>query len=119
MKTRLSDALKQPSRLLRKRSTDAERKLWRHIRNGQVEGLKFRRQEPIEPYIVDFVCFEKHIIIELDGGHHGEDNQMQKDSQRSEYLQGKGFRVIRFLNNEVINNLDGVLKHIQEVSTSC
>ncbi|HET7153662.1 MAG TPA: endonuclease domain-containing protein, partial [Candidatus Kapabacteria bacterium] len=87
--------------------TDAERLLWRHLRNSQLDGLKFRRQEPIDPYVVDFICFEKKIIIELDGGQHGEDIQIKKDNERTKYLNEKGFQVVRFPNREVLKNIVG------------
>ncbi len=104
--------------MLRKNATDAERLLWKHLRNGQLDGLKFRRQEPIDPYIVDFVCFEKNLIVELDGGHHWKETQMQKDNERSEYLREKGFRIIRLPNNDVLDNTTGVLEHIKEICAS-
>jgi very-short-patch-repair endonuclease len=90
---------------LRKRSTDAERSLWRHLRSKQIEGLKFKRQEPIGKYIVDFVCSEKSIVIEVDGGQHSE----SVDSERDAWLRSQGFTVLRFWNHEVLANIEGVL----------
>ena len=89
--------------------TDVERKLWQRLRGKQL-GEKFRRQYPIDNYIVDFVCLEKRLIIECDGGQHAE--QESKDSERDKHLQGKGFMVLRIWNNEIIENLDGVLETI-------
>ena len=96
---------------LRKRSTDSEKLLWRHLRLGQLEGLKFRRQQPIDNYIVDFVCFKKRIIIEVDGGYHSEEKE--KDGKRDNYLRRQGFEVLRFWNNEVLTNIEGVLEMIR------
>jgi very-short-patch-repair endonuclease len=97
---------------LRKRPTDAEQLLWRYLKMKQMEGLKFRRQQPIDNYIVDFVCFENRIIIEVDGGQHAAENN--KDRERDSYLQQLGFKVLRFWNNEVLQNTNGVLETIRE-----
>ena len=97
----------QKARELRKRLTDAEKKLWRHLRLRQIEGCKFRRQQPIGKYIVDFVCFEKKLIIELDGGHHV--SQRSYDSNRTDWLEPQGYKVIRFWNNEVLGEIGVVL----------
>ena len=78
----------------------------------QMEGLKFRRQQPIDNYIVDFVCFENRIIIEVDGGQHAAGNK--KDRERDTYLKQYGFKVLRFWNNEVLQNINGVLAVIRE-----
>ncbi|MDA0261195.1 MAG: endonuclease domain-containing protein [Proteobacteria bacterium] len=96
---------------LRRNQTTAERLLWSRLRNRQLDGHKFRRQKPIGRYIVDFVCVESALIVEVDGGQHAE--QSAKDEARSAVIKGKGFRVIRFWNNEVTKNLDGVLEAIQ------
>lgn len=96
---------------LRNNSTDTERLLWRYLRNSQLEGVKFRRQQPIETYIVDFVSFEKRIVIELDGGQHAEN--LEYDKQRNACLHANGFIVLRFWNNEVIKNTEGVLEVIR------
>jgi very-short-patch-repair endonuclease len=93
---------------LRKRSTDAERSLWKHLRSKQIEGLKFRRQEPIGRYIVDFVCYEKAVIVEADGGQHTEAVDLERDA----WLRSQGFSVLRFWNHEVITNIEGVLEMI-------
>jgi very-short-patch-repair endonuclease len=97
---------------LRKRPTDAEQLLWSRLRMKQMQGLKFRRQQPIDNYIVDFVCFENRIIIEVDGGQHAAENN--KDIKRDTYLQRNGFKVLRFWNNEVLRKIDGVLEVIRE-----
>ena len=99
------------ARDLRHNSTDAERLLWRHLRNSQLEGVKFRRQQPIEAYIVDFVSLDKRLVIELDGGQHAEN--VEYDKQRDACLRSNGFVVLRFWNNDVIKNSEGVLEVIR------
>lgn len=101
------------ARSLRKNQTDVEQLLWKQLRNRNVFNYKFRRQYPIEPYIVDFICFDLKLIIELDGGQHA--NQADYDQQRSLFLENRGFKVIRFWNNEVTENSDGVLEVIRRL----
>ncbi|MDA0733212.1 MAG: endonuclease domain-containing protein [Chloroflexi bacterium] len=93
---------------LRQSSTDSERMLWRHLRAYQMNGHKFRRQQPIGPYVVDFVCFEKKLIIELDGGHHAQPDEAEYDNIRTEWLQSQGFQVLRFWNNQVLAETEAV-----------
>lgn len=107
-----SQRLIQFARLLRKNSTIAERKLWHKLRSRNFFNLKFRRQEPVGDYIVDFICYEKKLIIELDGGQHNEFSE--KDIPRTKALERDGFKVLRFWNNEVIKNIEGVLTVIKE-----
>ncbi len=91
----MSDTLlKQRARHLRKNMSEAEKLLWKHLRNRQPEGMKFRRNHPVRPYIVDFVCLEKKLVIEVDGGQHTE--TVEYDKKRTEYLTRKGYRVIGF-----------------------
>ena len=94
------------ARELRVEATDVERKLWSVLRGRQLDGAKFRRRYPIDRYFADFACVEAKLIVELDGGQHAE--QADYDAQRAEALQLQGWKVIRFWNNEVIENLDGV-----------
>jgi very-short-patch-repair endonuclease len=103
--------LTNKARSLRKNQTDVEQIIWKHLRNRQLYNYKFRRQFPIEPYIVDFVCLELKLIIELDGGQHA--CQINYDNQRSLFLEQRGFKVIRFWNNDVIENTEGVLETIR------
>lgn len=98
---------------MRRQPTDAEKVLWRHLRNRQLAGVKFRRQEPIGPFIVDFVAMDLHLIIELDGGQH----EVAGDARRTAILEDDGYRLIRFWNNDVLQNPDGVLAKILEVIT--
>jgi very-short-patch-repair endonuclease len=97
---------------LRRNSTDAERKLWHHLRAKRLSGLKFKRQEPIGNYIVDFVCHERKVIIELDGGQHAE--LAVRDMVRESWLQSRGFRTLRIWNSDVFTNMDGVLQMIMD-----
>jgi very-short-patch-repair endonuclease len=90
--------------------TDAERKLWRHLRNRELGGWKFKRQYPVGPYIVDFICVEKNVVIEVDGGQHAETETL--DIERSAYLHKMGYRVVRFWNNEVLQETEAVLEAI-------
>ena len=99
------------ARAMRHEASDAERMLWRHLRARRLAGFKFRRQEVIGPYIVDLVCFHARLIIEADGGQHAE--QQVYDQQRSAALAARGYRVLRFWNNEVLNDIDGVLERIR------
>ena len=101
----------QMSRQLRANQTDAESRLWYRIRNRQIHGYKFVRQEPIGPYICDFVCREELIIVEVDGGQHLES---KRDEIRDRYLAEEDYRVLRFWNNDVLSNIDGVLAMIDE-----
>lgn len=102
---------------LRKDLTPAERILWSKLRNFQLEGKKFRRQQVIDHYIVDFVSFETRLIIEIDGGQHNSEEGIQKDLSRSQYLEKQGFRIIRFWNDDVIFRTDTVLEEIQRYIT--
>jgi very-short-patch-repair endonuclease len=98
------------ARSLRKRTTDTEQLLWQYLRAKHFGGLKFKRQQPIGPYIVDFVCFEKKVIIELDGGQHSMPAEMQDDSRRNHWFEAKGYKVLRFWDNEALTNIQGVLE---------
>jgi very-short-patch-repair endonuclease len=95
------------ARSLRRASTQAELALWTRVRGRQLSGFKFVRQEPIGRYYVDFVCRDRHLVIELDGGQHSENTQ---DRERDTELCALGYRVIRVWNNDVLDNLDGVLQ---------
>lgn len=99
------------ARELRKRSTEAEKLLWRRLSRRQLEGFKFRRQQPIGRYIVDFVNFETKLIIELDGGQHA--TQKDQDKKRDNRFEQQGFEVLRFWDNQVFQNLEGILELIR------
>ncbi len=102
------------ARMLRKESTEAEDRLWQKVR-GQRLGVKFRRQHPIDKYIVDFYCFEKKLIIEVDGGIHLDPEVKRNDEQRQTLIESLGYRFLRFTNNEVMNNIVEVLDKIRKV----
>ena len=104
------------ARTLRRRLTDSERKLWPILRNRQFAHAKFKRQAPIGHYIVDFVSLAFRLVIELDGGQHNEDTRGY-DNARTAWLESQGFRMLRFWNNEVSTNLDGVVQRISEELT--
>ena len=97
---------------LRKNPTEAERKLWLHLRLRQLGGHKFRRQQPLGKYIVDFVCLEKRIVFEVDGGQHNAQMQILSDKQRTEWIEEQGFLVLRFWDNEVMQNIEAVKEAI-------
>ena len=99
------------ARLLRRTQTDAEQKLWYHLRAHRFMGRKFKRQKPIGRYVVDFICIEEKLIIELDGGQHAENTEY--DQERDSWLRSEGYTVLRFWNNELMNEMEGVLEKIR------
>ena len=107
----MTSKLIKHAKSLRKNFTKAEALLWNKIRSRQLEGIKFRRQQPIENYIVDFISFEKRIIIELDGGQHAD--QKREDQKRDKLLSENGFTVLRFWNNHVLKDINAVLEMIR------
>ena len=106
-----STTLKQ-AKMLRKNMTEQEKILWNILRNNKFYGLKFKRQVPIGNYVVDFACEIHNLIIELDGGQHNEPDNIEYDKQRTEFLENKGYKVLRFWNNEIDDNIDGVCEVI-------
>ena len=100
------------ARNLRQSQTDTEQILWRCLRNRRLGGFKFRRQHPIEPYLLDFYCREKKLAVELDGGQHNEPNHRLKDDRRTEFLTAQGIRVLRFWNDEMAQETEAVLEVI-------
>ena len=115
--------LKQPqasrirdhARRLRRDQTEAERRLWSRLRARQLCGAKFRRQHPIGRFIVDFCCLERALVVELDGGQHA--MQAEADRKRTAFLSSRGFRVLRFWDNEVLKDIEVVLEQIAEALT--
>jgi very-short-patch-repair endonuclease len=99
------------ARRLRKNPTEAEKRLWSRLRGKQLGGFRFRRQSPIGPYVVDFVCPAAKLVVEVDGGQHSE----TADAERAGWLESNGYRVIRFWNNDVLENMDGVIEEIVKV----
>ncbi|MGI9229865.1 MAG: endonuclease domain-containing protein [Gammaproteobacteria bacterium] len=110
IKRQYTTTSKKNANSLRKSQTDAENLLWYHLRNKQLDGHKFRRQQPIGNYIVDFVCMSQKLVVELDGGQHAE--QQARDKERDTWLHKQGYRILRFWNNDVIENCYGVLETI-------
>ncbi|MGB3320593.1 MAG: DUF559 domain-containing protein [Sphingopyxis granuli] len=105
------------SRELRLNATDAERKLWAQISARKVAGVRFNRQFPIGPFICDFVSRGTRLVIEVDGGQHAVD--VAKDEARTAYLEARGYRVIRFWNNDVLERIEGVVSEIEHLLATC
>jgi very-short-patch-repair endonuclease len=97
---------------LRRNATEAEKKLWRRLRQLDLDGSHFRRQVPIGPYIADFACMAARLVIEIDGSQHGEDRNKAHDDARTRWLEKEGYRVLRFWNNDIGKNIDGVVEAI-------
>jgi very-short-patch-repair endonuclease len=110
----LTERARTRARELRRNLTDAERIVWYGVRAHQLNGAGFRRQAPIGPYIVDFVSHAAKLIVELDGGHHFEDEQEKRDARRTRHLERKGYCVLRFSNLDAMTNRNGVLERIAE-----
>ncbi|TNF92457.1 MAG: endonuclease domain-containing protein [Gammaproteobacteria bacterium] len=110
VRERGSKLLLSLARILRRQASDAENLLWNHLRGRRLNGYKFRRQVVIEPNIVDFICLEAKLIIEADGGQHAE--QMSYDNDRASQLERMGYKVLRFWNHEILNELQSVLEKI-------
>ncbi len=106
----LPEVLLTHARELRKNATDAENLLWQLLRRNQLNGFGFRRQHPLGSYILDFYCHEVKLVIELDGGQHAENTQLRHDEKRSAWLKEQGITVLRFWNNEVLANTEGMLQ---------
>ena len=100
------------ARRLRRDMTDAERKLWWHLRHLRIERSHFRRQATIGPYFADFACHQRLLVIEVDGGQHNKPDHVMSGAERSIYLQSRGYRVLRFWNNDVLSNIEGVMETI-------
>src|SRR3989304_4993164 len=100
---------------LRLRQTEAEKILWYKIRDRQLGGVKFRRQQRIGSYIVDFVCLENKLIIEIDGGQHNETPTKESDERRTQWFKVRGYQVLRFWNNDVLGNMEGILENVNMV----
>ena len=103
--------LRENAKALRANMTDAESRLWYHLRAHRFMGLKFKRQKPVGRYIVDFVCQEHYLVIELDGGQHVE--LADQDKERDEFLRTRGYRVLRFWNHQVLAEMEAVLERIR------
>jgi very-short-patch-repair endonuclease len=102
------------ARDLRRNATSAESKLWSQLRNRQLDGFKFVRQEPIGPFIVDFLCRQRKLVIEVDGATHSSDAEVARDESRTEYLTERGYTVIRFQNEDIYDGMDFVVEEIRK-----
>ena len=100
------------ARSLRRNQTEAEKKLWGYLRDSSLNGFKFTRQTPVGPYIADFLCFNRKLIVEVDGATHGELHEVAYDAKRTEFLESCGYRVFRCYNADVFENIDGVIDGI-------
>ncbi len=100
------------ARQLRRNQTEAEKTLWKYLRSKQFNDTKFRRQHPVGPYIADFACIENKLIVEVDGGQHNEQQNSSHDMKRTEWLKDQGYQILRFWNNDVLTNTDGVREKI-------
>ncbi|MEJ0011813.1 MAG: endonuclease domain-containing protein [Bauldia sp.] len=109
---------KRNARAMRREMTPAEVRLWLRLNRRQLDGLRFRRQATLGNYIVDFFCPERHLIVEIDGDHHGHDAVVVADAARTTWLETQGHRVLRFSNSDVMSNLDGVYMAIWEAATA-
>lgn len=107
------DLLKQHAKSNRREMTESEEVLWNALRDN-IDGYRFRRQHAIGNYIADFVCLPARLVIEVDGGYHISPHQQEKDNIRTDYLEGKGFHVVRFSNEEVNTNIKGVIRIVKE-----
>jgi very-short-patch-repair endonuclease len=107
-----TEKLTRFAREFRRNHTDTERFLWHYLRNRHLMNLKFRRQEPIGNFIADFLCYEKKLIIEVDGGQHS--FEQEYDRKRAEWIEKQGFEILRFWDNEVLENMEGVIYRILE-----
>src|SRR3984957_5247869 len=107
---KVSEKSRTRARDLRRGLTNAERIVWYGVRAHRLNGASFRRQTPVGPYIVDFVCHSAKLVVEIDGGQHFEDAHEKRDARRDRFLAGKGYRVLRFSNHDVMSNRGGVLE---------
>lgn len=102
--------MKEKARTLRRNQTDAERLLWHHLRGRRLAAYKFRRQHPIGPFIADFICIKHRLVVEIDGGQHS--LNVHEDNRRTLYIESKGYKVLRFWNDQVLTNIQVVLEAI-------
>jgi very-short-patch-repair endonuclease len=102
------------SRRLRRDATDAERKLWPRLRRLSINDSHFRRQATIGPYFADFACHRRRLVIELDGGQHNREEEGRRDARRDAYMRANGYRILRFWNNDVMHNIEGVIETIAQ-----
>ena len=114
---RTSSQTVQTARRLRRQLTDAEQVLWSALRDSRMQGIKFRRQHPFGPYVLDFFCVNAQLAVELDGGIHDQPEQKDYDAERTAFLEANGLRVLRFRNEEIADKLDDVMRAILEAAS--
>jgi len=114
----ISKRQRNRAKQLRQTMTRAETLLWRHLKANRMDGIGFRRQTPIGNYIADFVCFAAKLVIEIDGESHDFEERQQSDRRRDAFLSAEGFRVLRFTNEQVMSNLEGVVAAIREATSA-
>jgi very-short-patch-repair endonuclease len=113
MKIHYNPKLKELARQLRNNSTKSEIKLWKYLRNGQMFGYDFHRQKPIDNFIADFYCYQLRLVIELDGITHQDEEVLKKDALKEQKLNELGFTVVRFSDNQVMNDIENVIRTIE------
>jgi very-short-patch-repair endonuclease len=106
------------ARALRRRLTDAETILWSRLRKS-AQGMRFRRQHPIAPYIADFACVRARLVVEVDGGTHGSEEEREYDARRDAFIRARGWRVVRVLNVDIYGNLESAMEMICEMARVC
>jgi very-short-patch-repair endonuclease len=106
------DTARSNAKRLRRKATDAEKRLWNHLRKLDIEGSHFRRQVPIGPYIADFGCMAARLLIEIDGSQHSEPKNKDYDDVRTRWMEKEGYRVLRFWNNDITRNIDAVMETV-------
>src|SRR5712671_133389 len=114
----VGDRQRHRAKQLRQTMTRAETLLWRHVKAGRIDGLGFRRQVPIRNYIADFVCFSAKLLIELDGESHDFEERQKADQNRDSFFASEGFQILRFTNEQVMSNLEGVVETIRQAAAS-
>ena len=114
----VSDRQRSRAKQLRQTMTRAETLLWRHLKANRMDGVGFRRQTPIGNYIADFVCFASQLVIELDGESHDFEERQKADQRRDVFFESEGFQVLRFTNEQVMSNLEGVVEAIRQATSS-
>src|SRR3981081_298048 len=115
----VSERQRGRAKQLRRAMTRAETLLWRYLKANRIDGLGFRRQVPVRKYIADFVCFSAKLIVELDGESHDFEERQKADQTRGAFFVSKGFQVLRFTNEQVLSNLEGVVETVGQATASC
>jgi very-short-patch-repair endonuclease len=115
----VSERQRSRAKQLRQTMTRAETLLWRYLKASRIDGLGFRRQVPVQNYVADFICFSVKLIVELDGESHDFEERQKADQRRDAFFASEGFYVLRFTNDQVMSNLEGVVEVIRQTASSC